>query len=184
LNRKLIVILAGLLLIAWALPVSGHPPMPSLLSTLHRNPFPLQIYDVTLTTPTRAFVWNFTVDFANKDVGSDSFELVVDAVEVGTTRTTFVYLFSDQNLTDWLSAPVALHSGQRLAYWASSSPVICDGTGFCGTADSFHFAPPAAGLYHVAIVNQNALQNLVPGVQSTYHVEIHGHETWTTTTIG
>ena len=183
-NRKLIVILAGILLIALSLPVSGHPPMPSLLSTLHRNPFPLQTYDVTLTTPTRAFVWNFTVDSANKDVGSDSFAFVVDAVEIAETTTTFVYLFSNKNLTDWLSSPLTVHSGQRLAYWSLTSPKICDGTGSCGSAYSFHFVPPASGLYHIVIANNNALQNRIPGVQSTYHIEIHGLETWTTTTIG
>ena len=182
-NRKVWAVTGVLLLTVLAVPVSA-PPKLFLTSILHTNPIPLQTYDVVLTTPTRAFVWNFTVDSANKDVGSDSFAFVVDAVEIAETTTTFVYLFSNKNLTDWLSSPLTVHSGQRLAYWSLTSPKICDGTGSCGSAYSFHFVPPASGLYHIVIANNNALQNRIPGVQSTYHIEIHGYETWTTTTVG
>ncbi len=53
-----------------------------------------------------------------------------------------------------------------------------------GSAVTIPFRPLASGVYHVAVLNPNVFENLVAGVQATIHLEIHGGETWTTTTVG
>jgi hypothetical protein len=186
LNRKLLVYGSILVVLPLAIPVTASPRL-SLTSTFHVSPLPLQIYDIVLTTPTPAFVWNLTANLNGKDAGSDKFSLIVDVG--GGAIPPLLLLLSDRNLTSWLSTPLTTHGGQELAYWAAvpnpfaAAGPIASGTGSRGTGDTINFSPPASGTYHIAILNPNAFQNMVPGVSSNVHVEIHGTETWTTTTI-
>ncbi len=147
-------------------------------TTVHTDPIPLQVFDVTVVTP-RAFVWNFTADFAGKDAGSNTFTLVIDY-----SGASLVLLMSEKNLTDWLSSPLTVHSGQRLAFSAFTNPFpICAAT--CSETSltaTLNFRPPASGSYHLVFVPIGFL-GTVPGVQ-TLHIEVHGLQTWTTTTIG
>ncbi len=149
-------------------------------TTVHTNPIPLQVFDITVVTP-RAFVWNFTVDFTGKDAGSETFTLVIDYA-----GAQLVLLMSEKNLTDWLSSPLTVHSGQRLAFSAFTNPSpICAGTSpspICTGTVTLNFRPPASGSYHLVFVPYGFL-GTVPGVQ-TLHIEVHGLQTWTTTTIG
>ncbi len=116
-NKKLGIVV-GLILFAIVTAPASAPPKFSLMSTLHSRPIPLEVRDLVLVTPTRAFVWNFTVDFTGKDGGSDRFDFVLDVVS-----TTLVAVMSDSNLTAWLSSPLNVSSTQRLSYSAIGSPV-------------------------------------------------------------
>jgi len=188
-NRRMSVFVAmigTILLTASMRPVSSSPKI-SLNVTPHKTTIPLQIYDIIITTPTRAFVWNFTVDLTGKDVGSNRFNLVVDASGGTNQQVPLVLLFSDQNLTQWLSEPLATHGAQELAIAAFvPSPFFSyiAGSQTIGSAVTITFFPYGGGIYHIAILNPNVFENLTPGVQATIHAEIHGDETWTTTTIG
>lgn len=150
----------------------------SLNVTLHAVQIPLQVYDPVLTTPTRAFVWNFTVNLTGKDVGRDQFSFVMDI-----KGTNYMLLLSDQNLTAWLASS-ASKDGSNLAYWAStpgSFTINEGGTYNPHSIDALNFAPPSSGTYHIAFANPTAFQGVVNGVASSMHVEIRGYETWTTT---
>ena len=169
------------------IPATASPRL-SLSQTLHASTIPLQVYDVVLTTPTRAFVWNFTVSFVGKDTGSDRFNLVIDAAASTAAQVPLVLLFSDQNLTEWLATTLTTHNSQELAYaaWVPSSYNSALGafSQAIGSGVTATFFPLASGGYHIVVMNPNAFLNLVPGVQASLHVEIHGFEAWTTTTIG
>ncbi len=181
----LLAVVGGMSLI----PATATPKL-SVTSTLHTTTIPLQIYNPVLTTPTRAFVWNFSVNLAGKDVGSDRFNLVVDASGVSPEGSVpLLLLFSDRNLTDWLSAPLTAHSGQQFAYagFAPSTfatPTPPSGLASTASAITIDFMPAASGTYHIVAMNPDAFANLVPGVQANVHFEIHGYEIWTTTIVG
>ena len=182
------VIALAILLALLSAPIQtvGLPPI-TLITTLHTNPIPLETFDLTIVTPTRWFLWNFTVDLAGKDVGSDRFDLVVDAataVGFGDYPSPLILLFSDQNLTTWLSMPLTPHSGQRLAYAAFTPTFLEPGDGTRIESVTINFLPPANGIYHIVIMTQFAFQAIVPGVESRLHIEIHGYETWTMTILG
>ena len=160
----------------------AKPAPPSLTTTLHVSPIPLQSFNITIFTPNPAFVWNFTVSLTGKDVGSDRFNLVL---ETGGDDgiPLLLLLFSDQNLTAWLTAPVTLSSGQELALWAASPIPFAVVNNQRATVDSLNFNPPVSGTYHIAVVNPDAFCGCVAGVPSTFHFKAHGYETWTTTII-
>ena len=179
-NRKFWATISLVIFAVVIAPVPASPKL-SLMTAPHITPMPLQVFDIVLTTPTRAFIWNFTANLAGKDVGSDRFSFVVDVGGGGNTNPPLLLLFSDQNLTTWLSSPLTIHSGQELAYWAVI-PMPSFGLPL-GTADTVNFSPPASGTYHIVILNPNAFENSVPGVPANVHIEIHGYETWTTTII-
>ncbi len=183
--RKTWIVASLLLFAVLIFPVPASPKL-SFTTTFHTATIPLQVFDIVLTTPTPAFVWNFTANLTGKDVGSDKLSLVVDVG--GGAIPPLLLLFSEQNLTAWLSTPLTTHSGQQLAYWAAvPNPFAALGPtasgGSRGTADTINFSPPASGTYHILVLNPNAFENLVPGVSANVHFEIHGYETWTTTII-
>jgi hypothetical protein len=176
----------GVLVLAILTGTVSSAPKTTLTTTVHTNIIPLQVYDLVITTPTRGFAWNFTVDLTGKDPGSDRFNLVVDASGSTAQQVPLVVLFSDANLTQWLSEPLTTHNTQELAYSAyvpTSYNSFITGNQVIAGAETMTFFPPASGLYHVITLNPNAFENLTPGVQATIHMEIHGQETWTTTTI-
>ena len=180
------VLVIGTLLLAISTGTAYSAPKISLLTSVHTRIIPLQIYDLVITTPTRGLVWNFTVDLSSKDPGSDRFNLVVDGSGSTAQQVPLVALFSDQNLTQWLSQPLTTHVTQELAYSAfvpTSYNSYITGSQVIAGAETMTFFPPSSGLYHVVTLNPNAFENLIPGVQATIHMEIHGQETWTTTTV-
>jgi len=189
-NRRIAVFVAmiGAILLAASMSTVASSPKISLNVTPHKTTIPLQIYDIIITTPTRAFVWNFTVDLTGKDIGSDRFNLVVDASASTGAQVPLIILFSDQNLTTWLSEPLSTHGAQELAYSAfvpaSYNSALGAFSQAIASAETMLFFPPASGIYHIAVLNPNAFGNYVAGVQASIHVEIHGDETWATTTIG
>ena len=163
--------------------VSSAPKL-SLTTAVHNVVVPLQVFDIIITTPTRGFVWNFTVDLTGKDPGSDRFNLVVDAS--GSSRegsVPLVALFSDQNLTKWLSTSLTTHSSQELAYWATEQFPPFPGGAVNFGASTLTFLPPVGGTYHVVAVNPVSYFGNAPGVTTNLHFEIHGQETWTTTSV-
>ncbi|SRR5712692_2841116 len=121
--------IGGLIVLAASMTTVASSPKISLYVTTHARSIPLQTFDIVIATSTRAFVWNFTVDLTGKDAGSDGFNLVVDASGGTNQQVPLVLLFSDQNLTQWLSEPLSTHGAQELAIAAyvptifySSSP--------------------------------------------------------------
>ena len=188
-DRRITMLAAigGLIILAASLTTVASSPKISLNAITHSISIPLQTFDIILTTPTRAFVWNFTVDLTGKDAGSDRFNLVVDASGGTNQQVPLVLLFSDQNLTQWLSEPLTTHGAQELAIAAYVPTIFYSyiaGGQTIGSAVTIPFRPLASGVYHVAVLNPNVFENLVAGVQATIHLEIHGGETWTTTTVG
>src|SRR5438034_10528387 len=188
-DRRITMLAAigGLIILAASLTTVASSPKISLNAITHSISIPLQTFDIIVTTPTRAFVWNFTVDLTGKDAGSDRFNLGVDASGGTNQQVPLVLLFSDQNLTQWLSEPLATHGAQELSIAAFvPSPFFSyiAGSQTIGSAVTITFFPYGGGIYHIAILNPNVFENLTPGVQATIHAEIHGDETWTTTTIG
>src|SRR2546428_5201941 len=158
------------------------PAPPTLTSVLHVSPIPLQTFDITMFTPTPAFVWNFTVSLTGKDAGSDGFDFVLDTLpsptNPGAGIPPFVALFSDQNLTQWLSTPLTIidpvrgfevtHSTQELAIsvFGGGSGTVTVGV-FTMT-----FHPTLNGTYHIAFLNPTVFENLIAGVASTIHVDV------------
>ena len=188
-DRRITILasIIGIVLLAASMSTAASSPKISLTVTRHATTIPLQLFDIVITTPTRAFVWNFTVDLTGKGVGSDNFNLVVDASGGTNQQVPMVLLFSDLNLTQWLSAPLTTHGAQELAiaaYVPSPFYSYIGGGQTIGSAVTISFLPLASGIYHIAVLNPNAFENLVAGVQATIHLEIHGDETWTTTTVG
>ena len=80
-DRRITMLAAigGLIILAASLTTVASSPKISLNAITHSISIPLQTFDIIVTTPTRALVWNFTVDLTGKDAGSDRFNLVVDA---------------------------------------------------------------------------------------------------------
>ncbi len=157
---------------------SPHKPVSTTQS--FSQPVPLQVFDPTVVTPRGAFVWNFTVDFTGKDAGSDTFTLVTDY-----DGAALVLLMSEKNLTDWLSSSPSIHIGQELAISAFTLPQGISTPGCGGYCTShtvtLNFRPPASGSYHLVFVPTGTVYGTV-SVQ-TLHIEVHGLQTWTTTTI-
>jgi hypothetical protein len=182
LDKKLLAVLSGIMAASSLLIPVSAPHQLTLLSTLHTSSIALQVFDVQVTTPTRAFVWNFTVNLSGKDVGSDRFTLVLDI-----RGSTTAFLFSDQNLTAWLSAPALISNGTNLSLSALDAGVFVDsnqGGAVMHSIGTLCCLAAASGRYHVAIVNPTAYGNVINGVTTSLHVEIHGYESWTTTVVG
>lgn len=189
-NRRLTAFVAiiGTILLSASITTVASSPKITLTIAPHKAMIPLQTYDIIITTPTRAFIWNFTVDLTGKDIGSDRFNLVVDASASTAAQIPLIVLFSDQNLTTWLSEPLTTHGAQELAYSAfvpaSYNSALGAFSQTIASAETMTFLPLASGIYHVVVLNPNAFGNYVAGAQASIHLEIHGDEAWTTTTLG
>lgn len=171
---KILVLMVLGLTLTLSLPVSASPKL-TLNTALHTQ----QLFTVKLNPPQPwsspfLYLWNFTLDFSRRrDPGSTIVKLAI------LNPTNLVAVLSDTNLTALPATrpPICQGSCPPLVTGMIelSSDVSAATPLPTGSLATLSFRPVASGLYHIAFFTDSTI---------IYISEIHGYETWTTTTVG